>query len=220
MHVGLIGGIGPSATDFYYRRLIQRAAEIGRDLELTMVHADARTLVNNLGANDQDAQIEIFYRLTERLRAAGAECVVVTSIAGHFCIDGFAAVSTLPILDITDAVSPWLKQQNLKSVGILGTDTVMTTAMYGKLGDVEVLQPKPSSLHTVHHAYVTLAQSAAPIPDLHHVFFDAGAEMISRGAQAILLGGTDLNVVFAENPTAFPIVDCAQIHVDHIAQSI
>ena len=51
MHIGLIGGIGPAATDVYYRGLISRAAQMGRDLDATIVHADAPTLLDNLAAN-------------------------------------------------------------------------------------------------------------------------------------------------------------------------
>jgi aspartate racemase len=40
MHIGLIGGIGPAATDFYYRRLIASFANKKATLELTIVHAD------------------------------------------------------------------------------------------------------------------------------------------------------------------------------------
>ena len=45
MHVGLIGGIGPAATDFYYRRLISTFAGKNAALELTIVHADTPTLL-------------------------------------------------------------------------------------------------------------------------------------------------------------------------------
>jgi aspartate racemase len=40
MHIGLVGGIGPAATDYYYRRLIALFAESGADLQLTIVHAE------------------------------------------------------------------------------------------------------------------------------------------------------------------------------------
>jgi aspartate racemase len=40
MHIGLIGGIGPGATDIYYRRLISTFARKSATLELTIVHAD------------------------------------------------------------------------------------------------------------------------------------------------------------------------------------
>src|ERR1700694_3629008 len=93
MHIGLIGGIGPGATDFYYRRLISTFAGKNAALELTIVHADTPTLLSNLASNDVAAQTAIYTRLTNRLVSAEAGCVCVTSIAGHFCIEGFKAVS-------------------------------------------------------------------------------------------------------------------------------
>src|SRR5947209_19234 len=96
MQIGLIGGIGPSATDFYYRRFIETFAARKSPLELTIAHADTPTLLDNLGRNDIAAQTEIFIRLTRRLAAAGANLVAITSIAGHFCIESFKAESPLP----------------------------------------------------------------------------------------------------------------------------
>ena len=80
-------GIGPAATDYYYRRLIASFAGRNAPLEMTIAHADTRTLLSNLEKNDGASQVQIYNRLTERLARAGAECVVVSSIAGHFCID-------------------------------------------------------------------------------------------------------------------------------------
>ena len=60
MHIGLIGGIGPGATDFYYRRLISTFAREKATLELTIVHADTPTLLSNLARNDAAAQIAIY----------------------------------------------------------------------------------------------------------------------------------------------------------------
>ena len=65
-----------------------------------MVHADTLTLLGNLLADDKQAQCDIYLALTKRLAAAGADNVVVTSIAGHFCIDRFAEVSPLPVIDL------------------------------------------------------------------------------------------------------------------------
>jgi aspartate racemase len=59
MHIGLIGGIGPGATDFYYRRLISTFARKNATLELTIVHADTPTLMSNLARNDTVAQTTI-----------------------------------------------------------------------------------------------------------------------------------------------------------------
>jgi aspartate racemase len=47
MHVGLIGGIGVAATEFYYRGLIARHEKSGIALDLTIVHADVNELTQN-----------------------------------------------------------------------------------------------------------------------------------------------------------------------------
>ena len=68
MHIGLIGGIGPAATDFYYRRLISTFASKQAALDLTIVHADTPTLLGNLASNNAAAQVAIYMRLTSALR--------------------------------------------------------------------------------------------------------------------------------------------------------
>ena len=220
MHIGLIGGIGPAATDVYYRALISKAAKSNRDLELTIVHADTPTLLDNLTKDDQATQCDIFLRLTDRLQAAGAGCVVVTSIAGHFCIDPFTKSSPLRVIDLTKVLSEWLKNQGLRRVGVLGTGTVMATKLYGKLPSVEVIAPAGAELQSVNDAYVALAKSGTSTPELQGVFFKAGRDLIDRGAQAVLLGGTDLNAAFSGTDCGFPIVDCAGVHIEEIAQMI
>ena len=103
MHIGLIGGIGPAATEFYYRNLVRAHVDAGSVLDLTIVHADMRDLVQNISDNAPDKQAEIFLRLTRRLQAAGAEAVAVTSIAGHFCLRELEALSPLPVINAIPA---------------------------------------------------------------------------------------------------------------------
>ena len=85
MHIGLIGGIGPAATAHYYRHLVQHHEAAGRRMELTIVHADAHGLAANAEAGDAQAQAAVFVGLTERLKAAGAGAVAISSIGGHYC---------------------------------------------------------------------------------------------------------------------------------------
>src|SRR2546427_7995249 len=96
MHIGLIGGIGPAATDFYYRRLISTFARKKAALELTIVHADTPTLLSNLVNNDAAAQVAIYTRLTDRLVAAGGGRVVVHSLFRHSFIGSLQAGSPIP----------------------------------------------------------------------------------------------------------------------------
>jgi aspartate racemase len=219
MHIGLIGGIGPAATDFYYRRLISAFAARHTALELTIVHADTPTLLAHLASHDARAQIAIYKRLTDRLVAAGAACVVVTSIAGHFCIDGFKEVSPLPVVDMITEVGVAVKKRGLKRIGILGTRTVMETRFYGGIASAEIVPPAGNDLDDVHHAYVTMAASGV-VGDAQRAVFTAVCQRLLEdgGVEAIMLGGTDLALVFDEQTADFPLVDCAGIHVEAIVR--
>ncbi len=171
MQIGLIGGIGPAATDYYYRRLIAEFANKKQPLELTIVHADTPTLLGHLERNDVDAQVRIYNRLTDRLASAGAECVVVTSIAGHFCIDAFKKSSPLQVIDMLKEVDAAIRTRELIRVGILGTRTVMETRFYSGISTAEVVAPAGNLLDDVHAAYVSMAAVGHITNTQHFIFY-------------------------------------------------
>jgi aspartate racemase len=219
MHIGLIGGIGPAATDFYYRRLISTFANKKTALELTIVHADTPTLLSNLASNNAAAQVAIYMRLTKRLVAVGAECAVVTSIAGHFCIDAFKAASPLPVVDLISEVNRAIEQRGLKRIGILGTRTAIETRFYGGVSSAQIIPPNGQDLDDVHQAYIDMATTGVVTEAQRKVFNIVSQRLLNEdGAQAIMLGGTDLALAFNEKNAGFPIVDCAGIHADAIAR--
>jgi aspartate racemase len=186
---------------------------------LTIVHADTPTLLNNLARNDAVAQTVIYTRLTNRLVSAGAECVGVTSIAGHFCIDDFKAVSPLPVIDMIAEVSRAIETRGLKRIGIIGTRTVMETRFYGRIASAEIVPPSKPDLDDVHQAYISMAASGFVTEDQRSIFNAASHRLLGKqGAEAIMLGGTDLALAFNEQTAEFPLVDCAGIHVDAIAR--
>ncbi|MEM8878231.1 MAG: aspartate/glutamate racemase family protein [Pseudomonadota bacterium] len=218
MHIGLIGGIGPAATNYYHLRLIASYAGDPDALELTIAHTNSPTLLRNLDRDDVTAQVAIYQRLTQRLADAGADFVAVTSIAGHFCIGPFKQVSPLPVIDLIDEVDRNLAGRAMKRVGILGTRRVMETGMYGLIGAVELVPPQGDVLEAVHQAYVDMAAAGAVTDAQVAVFDRACASMIEeQGVEAIMLGGTDLALVYNSETPTFPIVDCAAIHADAIA---
>ena len=219
MHIGLIGGIGPAATDFYYRRLISTFASKKVALELTIVHADTQTLLGNLASNNAATQVAIYMKLTNRLAAAGAECVAITSVAGHFCIDAFKASSALPVVDMISEVNGAIEQRAFERIGILGTRTVMETRLFGGVSRVEIVPPSGQDLQDVHQAYVAMAASGIVTEAQSAVFAAVSKRLLKEsGVEAIMLGGTDLALAFNERDTEFPLIDCAGIHADAIAK--
>jgi aspartate racemase len=215
MHIGLIGGIGPAATEFYYRGLIDRHAKAGTTLDLTIVHADVREMAHNLAANAAQRQAESFARLVQRLAAAGAELAAVTSMGGHFCIHELQAIAPLPLLNAIPEVDAAIRQRNLRTIGIIGTRNVMESGLYGGITAARIVRPEGEALDQVHTAYVTMAMAGHVTDAQRRVFFSAGHDLCqAQGAEAIMLGGTDLFLAFAGQDPGFPVFDCADIHVD------
>lgn len=219
MHIGLIGGIGPAATDFYHRGLIERHAASGIPLDLTIAYADVRTMGRNLAEKTPVKQAEVFARLIARLKGAGAEAAAVTSMGGHFCINELLPISPLPLINAIPAVAAAIAQRKLGKVGVLGTRTVMESRVYGAITTAEVVAPEGEMLEQVHSAYGEMA-SVGRVTDQHRrTFFAAGRALCrERGAEAIMLGGTDLFLAFEGEKPGFPVIDCADIHVDAIYQ--
>lgn len=218
MHIGLIGGIGPAATDLYYRGLVDAMKARGAALEMTIVHADAPTLVRNFEGRDPHTQAKIFERLTHRLKDAGAEAMAITSIGGHFCAREFRPLSPLPVIDFMEEMDRHLSARGYSKVGLLGTDTAMATGFYGGVKAVEILAPEGDMLARVHRNYVDMALAAKVTDAQRQVFFQAGRDLTARGAEVILLGGTDFFLAFDGQAPGFEILDCAQVHIEAIAR--
>jgi aspartate racemase len=220
MHIGLIVGIGPAATDYYYRYVISAAARAGQDLALTMAHADARTLLRNQSEGSVEAQVDIYRHLTERLHRSGIERIAVTSIAGHFCIDAFKEVSPVPVIDLLDVVKLEVRRRGFKRIGLLGTRVVMESRFYGVLDDVDVIAPVHDLLE-VHEAYVSMATAGIATAEQREVFMRAGNELArTHRCEAIMLAGTDLALVFQKGvDPGFDTLDCAEAHAAAIANA-
>ncbi len=220
MHIGLIGGIGPGATEFYYRGLVEAHAAAERPLELTIVQAEARDLVANLTAGDAHAQAAIFLRLVERLAAAGADAAAVTSLGGHFCIAELAAASPLPLIDLVTEMAATLTARGVARVGLLGTRTVMESHIYGAIPTIEVVLPQGADLDATHEAYIAMASAGRVTEDQRALFFRLGAELVrEQGAEVVVLVGTDLFLAFDGQACGFPVIDCARVHVDALARA-
>ena len=218
MHLGLIGGIGPAATVVYYQRLTDLMRKKNSRLELTIVQADVYDLLNNNVADLRDAQATIYADLIARLKAAGADCAAITSLGGHFCFPETEKISTLPLISAVTPLDGYFAAQGLKRVGLLGTEVVMRTRLYGQLEKTEAVAPD-GNLIALGKLYQDMAISGTCTDEQRRVFFEAGRKMVEdKGAEAIILAGTDLNLAFdgRHNP-GYPVIDALDVHVAVLA---
>jgi aspartate racemase len=220
MHIGLIGGIGPAATEFYYRGLTDRHAKSGTRLELTIANAEVSDLTQNLTQKDARKQAEIFAALIARLKAAGAQAAAVTSMGGHFCIGELLQISPLPMLNGIPEVAAAVRQGKFKTVGIIGKRMVMETRLYGAISSAAVVVPRGDELGEVHQSYAAMATAGRVTDAQRQLFFAAGERLCrEQGAEVVLLGGTDLFLAFRGRDAGFPVMDCADVHVEAIYQA-
>ncbi len=214
MHIGLIGGIGPAATEFYYNRMAKAHDEAGAEMELTIVHASVRELLRNVLADEKQAQAQVYRRYVQRLKDAGAEAAAVTSLGGHFCIEELEAISPLPILNALPILEAYFQDHQIGRIGIMGTSAIMRSNLYGAVTSVEIVAPPGDRLQATHDNYVAMAFAAEASDAQRTFFFETGKALCEdQGADAVLLAGTDLFLAFDGHECGFPVLDGAEIHI-------
>ena len=138
-------------------------------------------------------------------------------MGGHFCAPEFAALSPLPMINGPDSVAHHLQRQGIRRVGVLGTRVVMETCLYGALSELEPIAPVGDNLAQVNDDYVAMAIAGSASPLQRERLLEAGHSLVrDQGADVVLLGGTDLNLVYDDVGNDFPVIDCAVVHVEAI----
>jgi len=216
MHIGLIGGIGVAATLVYYQRLVSAIEALGGRPEITIVHAQAKDLVKNNLADDRPPQAQIYADLINRLKAAGCECAAITSLGGHYCFEETVPLSSLPLVSAVAPLDDFFAKQGLTQIGLLGTQVVMRTRLYGQLQKTRALA-LDDDLAAIGQTYIDLALAGECTNDQRKYFFEAGQQLTDAGAEAIVLAGTDLNLAFDGTDPGYRVIDALDVHVDVLA---
>lgn len=217
MHIGLIGGIGVAATIVYYQRLTAAVADLGGKLDLTISHGDIQPLIRNNLADDRQPQAELFAAQIDRLKAAGCDCVALTSLGAHFCVNEMAALSSLPVVSGVTPLDGAFARAGIKRIGLLGTRVVMRTRLYGQLSQTDAVA-LDDEVEPLGQAYLDMAVAGHCSDAQRDLFIDAGRRMVEdHGAEAIVLAGTDLNLAFDGQDPGYNVIDALDVHVSVLA---
>ena len=219
MHIGLIGGIGPAATQFYYRNLVAASKAAGKPYQITITHADNAPLVQNFLADRRDEQAQVFADHLGNLKGAGAKVGAVTALAAHYCIAETIAASPLPLINAVDVIRDALTAQGIQRIGVLGAGRVMETGLWGALDAVEQILPAPEDMAEVGQTYLDMAQRGQCFDAERALFFEQGQKMMDRGAEAVFLAGTDLFMAFENQDPGYPVIDGGAVHIAALAQA-
>jgi aspartate racemase len=217
--IGLIGGLGVGATIHYYRELAA-AHGSGPPMDLVMSHASVARTTEYVSKGDRRGLATYLAGFLSQLKSAGATIGVVPAVTPHFCIEELAAIAPMPIVDITTAVADHIRDRNLSRVALFGTRFVIESDMFGRLPGIELIRVRGAELDFVHGAYNQLAQTGVSNAEHRQRFIALAQTLQARdGVQAIVLAGTDFAVMFDENATPFPSVNCARAHINAIMRT-
>jgi aspartate racemase len=192
-HFGLVGGLGVGAAVIYYQGACVQA---GRIDEL------AAYLTGFVG----------------ELAAAGATFFAIPAITPHICLAELKRRVSLPIVDVLQVTAERLRERGLSRVALFGTKFTIDGTLFGALDAFEVVRPRDEEVDEIHRIYLGLATRGQITPNDEAKLRELAHTLCRRDhVEAIVLAGTDLNLVFNEANAGFPAVDCAAAHIDAIA---
>ena len=218
--LGLIGGLGPDATVYYYRELIAAIEKQGRVPRLLIVHAEYDRVYKLVTAKDLDGLARYLSGLIASTAGGGAEVSAIVAVTPHICAAQLTAMSPLPLVDMLKEVPQAVRARGLKRVALLGTRFTIETKMFGCFGDIDVVMPSDDEIEKIHAGYVNFVTGRGSDADRETLRKFAQTFVTRDGAQAVLIAGTDLSTVFTEKNAGFPLIDCARVHIDAIVQRL
>ena len=219
--LGLVGGLGVGATIYYYQKLARAHEEQGRTLDIVITHAETSRVFEYVEAGDRDGLAEYLLGFLRRLKAAGAEFAAIPAITPHYCVRELIAASPLPLFNIFDPLVEELALRGIRRVAVFGTRYVMESSLFGLAGDIDIIRPTGDEMEYIHSTYLELLQKGAGTEEQHRNLTAIANTLQKRdGADAILLAGTDLAVLFNETNTSFPHLDCAALHLQRIMKGL
>ncbi len=219
--IGLLGGMSWESTVTYYRAINEGVKrELGglHSARIALYSVDFEPIEKLQHSGDWAGTAAILSAAARRVEAAGADCLVICTNTMHKVASDIEAAIHIPLLHIADATADVLIRDGVKTVGLLGTAFTMEQAFYkGRLAEqygLEVLIPGDRDRATVHNViYNELCMgrtTAAAKADYLRII----AELANRGAQAIILGCTEIGMLVRQADTDVTLYDTTLIHAE------
>lgn len=217
--IGLLGGMSWESTQHYYRLINEGIRkELGglhsAELILYSVDFDPIEKLQHLG--DWDGTEKILKEACLSLEKAGAEGILICTNTMHKVAPGIEDALTIPLLHIADATAEALLKENVQKVGLLGTAFTMEQDFYkGRLSEkfgLDVLVPEENDRKLVHNIiYQELC--LGDIRDTSATeYYRIMEGLKKRGAEAIILGCTEIGTLVSQNGTDIKLYDTTEIH--------
>lgn len=216
--IGLVVGLSCSAGIFYYEKIYANFKAENKPLSIVLNHADVDRVLDLVGSGDRIALGIYLASLANDLFAAGATFVSVAAVAPHIAIDQMKALSNGPIVSVLDCVADALNAKQVERVAIFGSRAAMESNLFGSIPDQRIVRLSPQEAEMVDATYDDIATNDKRGTKIETLRLSALAHDLvkRRGAQAIVLAGTDFSTFYSVDRPDFPSIDVGRLHLDRL----
>ncbi len=222
--IGLIGGMSWESTIPYYRLINEKVKETlgGLHSARIVLYSVEFSEIEECQAGGQwDKSAEILGDAAKKLEAAGAEMIVICTNTMHKVAGQIQSGISIPVIHIADATADKLEATGVKKAALLGTRYTMTGDFYkSRLADrgLEVLVPDAEDVEIVNNVIYNELCVGVIREESRKQFSRIIAGLKEKGAEAVILGCTEIGLLVRQEDSVLPVFDTTEIHAVRAAE--
>jgi aspartate racemase len=224
--IGLIGGMSWESTVPYYRQINESVKEqLGglHSAKIVLYSVDFHEVEQLQHAGDWEAAGQIMAQAARALEAAGADFIVVCTNTMHKVAPAIESAVGIPLLHIADPTAQAIQQAGLSTIGLLGTRFTMEQPFYkDRLRErhgLNVLIPDAADREIVHRIIYDELCLGKVVPASRSEYRRIMAKLVAQGAEAIILGCTEISLLVGPADSSVPLFDTTAIHARKAAEA-
>jgi aspartate racemase len=228
--IGVIGGMSWESSAEYYRLMNQHAKTLlggHHNARSLMVTVDFDIIEELQRSGDWKSLGRHMIDAAQQLERGGADIVILATNTMHRVYESITNSITIPFLHIADPTGEALRSAGIERVGLLGTRYTMEQDFYvGRLRSkhgLDVVVPNDHSRVDVHRIIYDELCHGVVSPESRKIYQNVISELAGGGAQAVILGCTEITLLIRPEDSALPVFDTTGLHaraaVDWAVQS-
>ena len=216
--IGLIGGMSWESTVSYYQIINETInKEFGgfHSAKILLYSVDFADIEACQATGDWDKSADILGDVAEKLEQAGADFIVICTNTMHKVFPQIQNRVRIPIIHIADATANELIKQGIKKVALLGTKYTMTEDFYRdriEQAGIEVLIPKQEDIEIVNQIIYDELCFGIIKESSKKQYILIIEELKDSGAEAVILGCTEIGLLVKEKDSPLHVFDTTLIH--------
>ena len=222
--IGLIGGMSWESTAHYYAILNRETARIRGGLHSApvVVHSvDFAPIEAMQRAGDWDGAGQVLAGIAQSLEVQGCGVIGLATNTMHICAPQIVAALTVPFVHIADPTADALLADGIGRVGLLGTRFTMEKPFYiNGLKDrgLDVLVPDVGITNLNGIIYEELCLGIVR-DESRRIYVEAIQRLAARGAEAVILGCTEICMLIDDSVSPIPTYDTTDLHAKALVQA-